>query len=150
MTPRRIGPCLALAVALAAGCSNGPREKAVFKARGRLTYESKPMAKAIVTFHFADPSDRSTPAHATADDEGNYVLHTYRADDGAPAGEYIVTIYWPAPRPKSAPKPASPDPEDSGQLSTVDRLNNRYSTVGISKLRATVEPRDNEINFNLP
>ena len=71
-------------------------------------------------------------------------------DDGAPAGEHIVTIYWPAPRPKGLPKPASPDPEDSGQLNTVDKLGNKYSLVGVSKLRARVEPRDNEIDFDLP
>jgi hypothetical protein len=108
------------------------------------------MAKAVVAFHSADESDRSTPAHATADDEGNYVLYTYRPDDGAPAGEYIVTVFWPGPRSRAAPKPDSPDPEDSGQTGTVDKLKYKYATVGVSKLRAKVEPHDNAIDFNLP
>ncbi len=150
MRVRYLGPCLALAVILSVGCSGSPREKPVFKVRGRVTYDRKPMARAVITFHSTDPADRTTPAHATADENGDYVLSTYRAGDGVPQGDQIVTIYWPMPRPKSLPKVASPDPEDDGQLSTVDRLKNVYSLVGKSPLRATVEPKDNEINFNLP
>ncbi|MBN9517732.1 carboxypeptidase regulatory-like domain-containing protein [bacterium] len=142
---------LAFALALAAaGCSGKPAEKPVFKVRGRVTYETKPMAKALVSFYAADQKDRDTPAHATADEDGRYVLHTYRADDGAPQGEYLVTIYWPAPRPKAAPKGEYVDPVDADQLNTIDRLKNKYSSVGVTKLRARVEPRDNEIDFNLP
>jgi hypothetical protein len=114
-----------------------------------VTFENKPMAGAVITFHSADPKDRSTPAHATADAEGRYTLHTYRPDDGAPAGDHIVTIYWPAPRPKGAGKEASPD-AGAGVMPTIDRLRGKYNTAGNSPLRATVEPRDNEINFNLP
>jgi hypothetical protein len=32
----------------------------------------------------------------------------------------------------------------------VDRLKSKYNTVGNSPLRATVGPKDNEIDFNLP
>lgn len=150
MRVHRLGPWLLAAAVAATGCSGKPGEKPVFPVRGRVTFENKPMAKALVSFHSADPADRSTPAHATADDQGNYVLHTYRADDGAPAGDYIVTVYWPAPRPRAAPKGEYVDPVDADQLNTVDRLKNQYSTVAVSKLRAKVEPRDNEVNFNLP
>jgi hypothetical protein len=122
----------------------------VFKVHGRVTFENRPMAKAVITFHAADPGDRSTPAHATADEDGRYVLHTYRADDGAPEGDYVVTIYWPAPRPKGAASSVTPDADEGGQLPTVDRLKNRYSNASTSKLRARVEPRDNEIDFHLP
>lgn len=149
MTTRRILPWLLVVVA-AAGCSGPSGEKPVYPVRGRLTFENQPMGKAFVSFYAADPNDRGTPAHATADEAGNYVLHTYRADDGAPAGEYIVTIYWPAPKPKPAKPPADTDPLDADQLNTIDRLKNKYSTVGVSKLRATVEPKTNEIHFHLP
>jgi hypothetical protein len=152
MTCRRSLAPIGLIVALAAGCSSGPAEKPVYKVRGRVTYENKPMAGAVITFHSADAKDRSTPAHATADADGRYALHTYRPDDGAPAGEHIVTIYWPAPRPKAAAGGATAD-ADAGTESvmpTIDRLKSKYNTVGNSPLRATVEPKDNEINFNLP
>jgi hypothetical protein len=134
---------------LAAGCSDGPKEKPVYKVRGKLTYRDKPMAKALVSF-YALGGDRSTPAHATADENGRYVLHTYRADDGAPAGDYVVTVYWPAPRPKPLPKNELIDPVDADQLDTVDRLKNQYSHAASSQLRTRVEPRDNEIDFKLP
>jgi hypothetical protein len=150
--PRYRVLALALATATAAGCSGKPTEKPVFKVHGRVTFESKPMAKALVSFYAVDQKDRDTPSHATADEDGRYVLHTYRADDGAPQGEYLVTVYWPAPRPKAAaaPKGEYVDPIDADQLNTIDRLKNKYSQVGVTKLRARVEPRDNEIDFNLP
>lgn len=132
------------------GCSRGPSEKPVYKVHGRVTYENKPMNGAIITFHSANENDRTTPAHATADADGRYELYTYRPGDGAPAGDHIVTIYWPAPRPKSAGAAVSPDADDGGVMPTVDRLKSRYNAVGNSPLHATVEPKDNEINFNLP
>lgn len=139
----------ALIAVVAAGCSEAPGEKPVFKVHGRLTFEGKPMRKALISFYSLD-GDRSTPSHGTADDQGRYVLHTYRADDGGPAGEYVVTIYWPAPRPRAAAKDEFVDPVDADQINTIDRLKNRYSQAGVTKLRAKVVPRDNEIDFKLP
>lgn len=133
------------------GCSSEPREKAVFPVQGQVLYENKPMAKAVIVFHNADSADRTTPGHATADEQGRYKVHTYRVDDGAPAGDYIVTIYWPGTAPKSAGKSTvSPDADDSTSGSVIDRLQGRYSLVDKSPLRATVKPEENTINFNLP
>lgn len=150
VTRVRTAALCGLALAVVGGCSRGPKEKAVYKVRGRVAYEGTPMAGAVLTFHSADAKDRTTPAHATADADGRYDLYTYRPGDGAPAGDQIVTIYWPGPRPKAAPKGVTADADDPGAMSTVDKLDGRYATVGASKLRATVAPKDNEIDFTLP
>lgn len=140
---------LALIVLVAAGCADAPKEKTVYRVHGRLTFEGKPMAKAMISFYSLD-GDRSTPAHGTADEQGRYALQTYRAADGCPVGEYVVTIYWPAPRPRPAAKDEFIDPVDADQMNTTDRLKNQYSQAGVSRLRARVEARDNEIDFKLP
>ncbi len=146
----RIGRLLALAAAVIMGCEGGPRKKPVFQVHGQLTYMGQPMANASVTFHSVDANDRTTPAHATTDADGHYELHTYRAGDGAPAGECIVTIHWPGTQPRSMSKLKSLDPEDiDNPVITVDQLGNKYLTVSASSLRATVEPKDNTIDFHL-
>ncbi len=135
-----------VAVVLSTGCSDGKKEKPVYKVHGRVTFDGKPVAKGAVSFYPVDPSDRNTPSHATTDDDGNFVMHTYRDGDGVPVGEHIVTLYWPGPRVKKE-KGADPDERESV---APDRLKGEYAQVGKSKLRATVREQDNEINFKLP
>jgi hypothetical protein len=130
------------------GCSEQKGEKPVFKVHGRLTFEGRPMAKAMISFYSVNANDRAVPSHATADEDGQYELHTYRDSDGAPAGEYIVTIFWPGPRLK---KDKTADPGDSeAETATPDRLKGEYALAGKSKLRATVREQNNEIDFKLP
>jgi hypothetical protein len=92
----------------------------------------EPTAGAFVIFHpmDADGSDPNKPS-AYVEDDGSFSLTTYKAGDGAPAGEYVVTIEW-KPRIKSAF-----DPNRHGK----DRLDGRYSNVTRSKLRFTVEKK---------
>jgi hypothetical protein len=117
--------------------------KPVFPVHGRLTYQNKPMGQARIAFLPFGEGIRGTTAQATADDDGRYQLTTYRRGDGAPAGQYTVTVYWPAPRPSSAKL----DPTDD--TPAPDRLRDAYD-VTRSKLKATVQERDNEIDFKLP
>jgi hypothetical protein len=98
------------AVPILTGCSEGKKEKAVYKVRGRLTYDGQPMAQASVSFYPVDPNDRATPSHAAADEDGRFEMHTYRDGDGVPVGEHIVVIHWPGPRvKKEKDKGADPD-----------------------------------------
>jgi hypothetical protein len=140
----RCGILFALCLALTS-CSQS-KERPTHIVLGRLTFENKPMGKALISFYSIDPNDRKEPSHATADEEGRYKMETYRKGDGVPAGDYIVTIFWPGPKPKKAT--TDPDDADSG---APDRLKYAYASATTSKLRATVKPgQDNEINFNLP
>lgn len=147
------GTLLGVFVVLAGGCSPQTKEKPVFKVRGQVTFDGKPMSRAMISFYPVDPADRSAPSHAVADADGRYELHTYRAGDGAPAGEHIVTIVWPGPRPKKDKnaKAKGADPEEpDAEVVAPDRLKGEYAQAGKSKLRATVREQDNEIDFKLP
>ena len=74
------------------------------------------MAKATVSFYPVDPNDRSTPSHATADDDGRFDMHTYRDGDGVPAGEHIVVIRWPEPRPRKDKDKGYPDEPEGASV----------------------------------
>ena len=98
---------------------NGGRVR-VYPAQGKAAYEGKPMHNATIFLH---PINVKNPLHprpqATVDEEGNFVLTTYRKGDGAPVGEYKVTVQWfssdtPTGMPKNVlpPKYAKPDTSD--------------------------------------
>lgn len=142
-----VGP-LFVAVLILTGCSEGKKEKAVYKVHGRLTYNGQPMSKASISFYPVDPNDRSTPAHATVDDDGRFDMHTYRDGDGVPAGEHIVVIHWPGPRPKKDKDKGDPD-EPEGTSVAPDRLKGEYN-LAKSKLRFTVREQDNTADLKLP
>lgn len=72
---------------------------------GQLLRGGKPVAGAFVRFHAADPSQVTVPAGeegltvmltAETDEQGRFVMSTYEADDGVPAGDYAVTVSKPA------------------------------------------------------
>ncbi len=125
-----------------AGCGSSLPEGAlpVFPVTGALTYEGQPMSGAIITFHRAKPA---LTARAVADASGKYVLTTYLADDGAPAGEYVVTLYWPSDKP--AAQTNDPDPP-----LPPDRLNQVHANPATSKLRGTIREEPNTVDFKLP
>jgi hypothetical protein len=149
------GSLLRAAVVVAvvvSGCGdNRKAERPVFKVHGRLTFDGVPMSGAEIAFNAKDQENRDIQPKAKADQSGDYTLSSYRQNDGAPAGEYIVTIYWPAPLSKAAAAKAdkAETPEEKDQIIAPDRLNGLYSSVTTSKLRATVEKKDNTIDFAL-
>jgi hypothetical protein len=143
--PNRSALVVLLAVLLA-GCSDSPARKKVYPVEGKLTFNTEPMAGAMVTFHPAGDADpRALRAQATAAADGSYKLTAYVSGDGAPAGEYVVTVYWPG---KRAGKPKGPDEEETDM--PPDRLNRRYAVAATTKLRATVRESPNTIDFTLP
>lgn len=87
---------------LIAGCGKSEFRHQVFPASGKITKSGKPVANAMITFHPVDPSIIKMPEGATGieiakpttttDENGDFVLSTYFAKDGAPAGEYKVTV----------------------------------------------------------
>ena len=57
---------------------------------GKITYNSTPVAMAVVTF---TPEEQGgNAASAVTDGQGNYVLTTFAAEDGAVPGNYRVTV----------------------------------------------------------
>ena len=135
---------------LSAGCSRSPLPDdalPTYPITGALTYEGKPMDGVAIAFVPVAPASkwRTPSSSGRADQDGRYTLNTYLTADGAPAGEYIVTIYWPEPRNGKSPALESPNTPLA-----PDRLKGIYAVPKTSKLRVTVEPKENIIDFDLP
>jgi len=86
-----VGAVLLLAVILG-GCSRQAPTIDVHPVTGQVTYNGKPAAGAHVTFHPKVQQIAHPVPSAKADPQGNFSLTTYRAEDGAPIGEYSVTV----------------------------------------------------------
>jgi len=129
-------------LAAALGCSGGDVELLpLHSVEGALTCDGKPMPHAIVIFHPAKKGIVEGNPRGVTDEDGRYQLTTFRADDGAPAGEYKVTIYWPQSVPEGGLENADPLPPD--------RLQEAYADEATTKLTATV-PSAGDIDFALP
>jgi hypothetical protein len=106
---------------------------------GRVTYDGKPVPNAVVVFHaYNDKTKKyARAADALAEADGSYVLSTYKAFDGVPAGEYTVTLTWREPRFDAEGKP------------TKNKLPEKYASAETSPLKATVREGKNDLNFEL-
>src|SRR4051794_35124208 len=96
--PRRrllAAPLLCLAL-VAAGCGSGEARKPVYPVRGSVFVDGQPAVRAQVVLHpLDDPDPNAVRPSGDVGPDGTFVLHTYTADDGAPAGQYAVTVTWP-------------------------------------------------------
>jgi hypothetical protein len=70
----------------------------VYRVTGRVLFQGRPAAGAVVQFHPEDASDKNllVPQGQVGPD-GSFKLTTYRHDDGAPAGHYAVSVFWAVP-----------------------------------------------------
>ena len=72
-----------------------PRKlKLTFPTSGRITFEAKPVANAMVVLHSlnADGKTFARVADGRTDDAGRFDMTTYTRLDGVPSGEYVATI----------------------------------------------------------
>lgn len=124
-------PWLGLLLAFSvASCAKAPDRPPVYPVQGRVLYEGKPAAGAVVILHSTDEAAKASRPHARTDANGEFELTTYVAGDGAPAAAYVVTVEW---------KRAEDHPEQGGDL-----LPAVYSDPNASKLKVTVTPGPNE------
>ncbi|HEY7313547.1 MAG TPA: hypothetical protein VH643_29625 [Gemmataceae bacterium] len=111
----------------------GNDRKPTYPVRGRVLFQGKPATGALVLFH---PVHEDDPAavrpHGQVNGDGAFVLSTYEAKDGAPAGEYVVTIDWRNNDPGYGPEGSSLLPV-------------KYATPKASPLRATVKAQTNDL-----
>jgi len=135
----------ALALLVLVGCSQpeslpGPQP---YPVSGKVVYRGQPAAGFRVAFHPLSEwgGPRFAPSGIT-DENGEFQLHSYAEDDGAPAGDYAVTFSWPQ-------EVSSGDPDDAPRL--VDRLKGALNNVQTSRFKVTVESGDNTIEpFVIP
>ncbi len=112
--------------------------------KGRVLFQGKPLAGALVTFHPEDESkftkDVPRPTGHT-DEDGRFRLTTTTADDGAPAGAYLVAVAGLA-RPQNEGT-VLPDPKRP--LIRADITKGRYLDPKKSGLKAEVKEGEDEI-----
>lgn len=98
------------------------------------TAKGMPCDGAFVVFHPQEESRVSDPKPlATCDDQGNFILTTFRAEDGAEPGKYGVTVVWPG-KVKQAALSLSSESSPSGK----DQLKGKYGKPAAPKLTAEV------------
>jgi hypothetical protein len=122
-----------------AGCSKA-ESPGLYPVRGQVFVAGKPAANAFIVLHplSVTASDAPRP-RGRVDEQGNFVVGTQSADDGAPPGEYAVTIQWFDNR-------RAKEGDDRGPNASSDLLRGRYSNPSHPKaLRVRVEPRANEL-----
>jgi len=85
----------ALAFIMFAGCNDEAAKGRVpvYKTTGQVKFVGSPVIGAIVTFAPQDKNQRA--AVGRTNDDGEFTLTTYGANDGAAAGEYKVMIMLP-------------------------------------------------------
>ncbi len=88
-------------------------------------------------------------AGGTIETDGGYTLTTYDAGDGSMAGDFRVVITQATGREPEATPDGTKAPKAVPVLSAADRIPAIYSNHHRSPLKAKVEDRTNELNFDL-
>lgn len=109
-----------------------------FPVKGRILYDRKPLADAMVLFHPLDPDPEAVglpkPLGYT-DQDGEFELTTLKSRDGAPPGEYAITVEL-----RELTQNGDEMVRDGKNL-----LPDRYRNPGTSKLRYEVVAGDNDV-----
>jgi hypothetical protein len=124
--------CLCLSLGVAACSSNEYGEYPPYPASGQLLINGKPAKDAVLTFYLDGyKGDRTILPQGWTDENGHFVLSTYKQGDGAPAGDYKVSVRWPTTR--------------KGFGMGPDALQGKYSDQNASGLVAHIEKGTNEL-----
>jgi hypothetical protein len=132
---RRCALALACVAALfVTSCGNAQ----TYKVQGKVLYQNKPAAGAVVTFHRAD-GDKSIMPNGVVKDDGTFELTTFALYDGVPAGDYKVTFFWDRKLPG---KTTGDDDEPGVQILPLRYLKPDTSgvTVTITSKTETLDP----------
>jgi 3',5'-cyclic AMP phosphodiesterase CpdA len=106
---------------------------------GKVTFEGKPAANATVRFYRVDPAAPNQPryvADGLTEEDGSYLVSTYKAFDGIPAGDYKVTI-------------VQTGGYSGGGRKEANSLPARYADPKTTPLRVEVKAAANTIDFDL-
>ncbi len=146
--------CCVLLLSLV-GCGSEKIDRPpVYKVRGKITFQGKPVKGADVTF-MSRTANRS--AFGKTDENGEYQLTTFTVNDGAVEGKQEVTV---VEIPPIAPTAAIPDvenaayepPKPNEELKTAPKssLPQRYADPATSGLIAVVnKDGENVVDFDL-
>jgi hypothetical protein len=77
------------------GCKEQQERAPTYPAQGSVRFDGRPTPGAFIVLHPKTPIEPPAPnPTGYVDANGQFVLHTYSANDGAPEGEYDVAIRW--------------------------------------------------------
>ena len=96
--------------------------KPTYPVRGQVYCEGCPLPGIQVVFHLVNPETKklTRAGDAVTESDGSFVLSTYQANDGAPAGEYKITVNNPLePVNPLAPNAQHPLPEKYAKTETT-------------------------------
>jgi hypothetical protein len=129
------------------GCgSSNEGQVPVFPVQGQVLHRGKPLADALVVFHkdgsIGKEEGKVPQPTGRTDTNGNFHLHTYTGDDGAPEGSYHVAV---------SIAPAVVDRADflkkattkEKSKATPDVLQMRYVDAARSNLKAEIKSTNN-------
>ncbi len=127
---------LGLALILLALPACGSQRPALYPVHGKVFFDGRPAAGALVVFHPIRGADPNIPRPSgTVRGDGSFSLGTFAPDDGAPSGDYNVAIVW-----LTAPSPAASQKGD-----ITNRLPDRYAHPQTSQLQAEVKDGPTEL-----
>jgi hypothetical protein len=136
-----------LAAALA-GC--GGSNVKVYPVKGKVSFAGKPMVGGGSISFVPTTDQKGKTAAGRIESDGTYVLGTYTATDGSMPGEFKVVINQETvkelpPTPDGTP----PSAVSEASVPVKDQIPTTYGSDQTTTLTATVEPKPNEINFDL-
>ncbi len=123
-----------LAVATAAGCRSD--QKKTYPVRGKFVWpdgsNAKELAGGMVIFQC---DEERISSKGPIDEEGGFVLGTYKLTDGTVAGKHKVAIAQPA--------------ADFGDHPPLEVVHRRYEGMETTDLIVTVEPKANDLTLKV-
>lgn len=150
--------CLILLVTIVSGCGQPTAARTpVYKVTGKVTFVGSPLIGAVVSF---SPTGNQPAAIGRTNDTGNFTLTTYKAGDGAAAGDFKVLVMMidsagsgASPKDAHFKDQSSYVPIDThaatkGGKATGNVLPAKFSDPKQSPLSATVDPKKSENTFN--
>jgi hypothetical protein len=139
--------CL-LACLVSVGCSPAGQVK-VYPVKGRITFDGKPMIGGGGISFVPKTNQAGKTAGGIINPDGTYVMGTYAEADGSMTGDFRVIIFQEtAKEPERTADGARPTAV-AAAVAPADRIPLKYANERESPLSATVEPKPNEINFDL-
>ncbi len=143
---RTAGAILLAAVTLfGSGCFRTPTGPKMGKVSGIVKYNGQPLGGAYVTFIAATPGV-SRFGSGTTNDEGEFLLTTFKANDGAIVGEYLVTVI----KQDLAGLPKGEDISSGKPIKPLKMLVPiKYTNPKTTPFRQSVEEGENSVTLDL-
>src|SRR5581483_3257851 len=141
--------CLCVSFLCVAGCSQSGNVK-TYPVKGLVTFEGKPMVGGGAISLIPTTEQPGKTAAGVIKPDGTYVLGTYTETDGSMTGDFKVVIFQEtAKEGQAAPDGAAPAATAASSVPPADRIPLLYANDQKTPLTAKIEPKPNEINFDL-